>query len=207
MHRGRLAGVIWLALLGPLALGGTFNPDRTISDIVPAWQDLPGVDGKRHGWDAVADREFVVVVFTCNSCPYAVDYEERVEALARQAAAADSRFAVVAINSNRIPEDSLPAMRERAHKKKFSFPYLFDESQSVARSFGAVRTPEFFILDRDRRIVYMGAMDDNADPGRVTKTYLADALAALQEGRPAPVTETAPVGCMIRFVRNTTRNR
>ena len=111
MHCGTLTGVIWFALLGLPALGGTFNPDRTISDIVPAWQDLPGVDGKRHGWDAVADREFVVVVFTCNSCHYAVDYEERVEALARQAAAADSRFAVVAINSNRIPEDSLPAMR------------------------------------------------------------------------------------------------
>ena len=207
MYLGRLACVAWLTLLGPFASGGTFNPDRTIGDVVPAWQDLPGVDGRLHGWDSVADHDFVVVVFTCNSCPYAVDYEDRVEALARQAGEAESRFAVVAINSNRIPEDSLPAMQERAKKKHFSYPYLLDESQSVARSFGAVRTPEFFILDRQRRIVYMGAMDDNADPSRVSKTYLTDALAALQSGRAVPVAETAPVGCMIRFVRNTTRKR
>lgn len=197
----RAASLACAVLVSLTAAAGTYNPERSIGDVIPAWRDLQGVDGKPHGWDELAGRDFVVVVFTCNSCPYAVDYEGRVEALAARAAAADSRFAVVAINSNRIPEDALPAMRRRAEAKKFSFPYLFDETQEVARSFGAVRTPECFILDRDRRIVYMGAIDDSPDAAKVTKRFVDDALAALVAGGTVAVSETAPVGCMIRYDR------
>jgi len=193
--------VLGAAAVATAATAGTFNPDRAIGDVVPAWTDLPGTDGRLHSWADVADRDAVVVVFTCNSCPYAVDYEERVNELARRAAAPGSRFAVVAVNSNLVSADSPAAMKERAAARGFRFPYLHDASQTVARSFGAVRTPEFFLLDRERRIVYMGAMDDATEPAKVTRRHVEEALAAHLDGRAPEVAETAPVGCSIRFTR------
>lgn len=184
---------------------GTYNPDRTIGDVVQGWQDLVGTDDRRHSWSDVADRDAVVVVFTCTSCPYAVDYEDRINELAGRYAAPGGRVAVVAINSNRTKEDALPAMKDRARAKQFRFPYLFDESQTVARAFGAVRTPEFFVLDRERRIVYMGALDDATVPAVVTRRYVEDAVAAVLAGRAVEVPETPPVGCQIRFERRRAR--
>ena len=201
----RLATLLVAAAATTIAAAGTYNPDRSIGDVVPAWQDLPGTDGGRHSWQDVAASELVVVVFTCNSCPCAVDYEDRINALVdrhRPAAAGEApRVAVVAINANPIPADALPAMQARAEARGFRFPYLCDERQEVARSFGAVRTPEFFLLDRERRILYMGAMDDAADAAQVQATYLDDAIAAALAGREVPVAETPPVGCMIRVPR------
>jgi len=194
-------GVTALGLAPPPAVAGTFNPDRDVGDVVPAWTDLPGTDGRLHSWTDVADRDAVVVVFTCNGCPYAVDYEERINALARRAIAPGSRFAVVAVNSHLVAEDSPEAMRQRAERRGFVFPYLHDASQALARGYGAVRTPEFFLLDRERRIVYMGAFDDATDAAKVTRRHLEDALAALLEGGRPALAETAPVGCSIRFTR------
>lgn len=184
------------------AQGGRYNPDRAIGDTVPAWEGLAGVDGKQHSWSEHASAEFLVVVFTCNSCPYAVDYEERINDLARRFRQQGDKVQLVAINSNLIPEDNLVAMRRRAEKRQFVFPYLFDQSQQVARSFGAVRTPEFFLLDQGRRIRYMGSLDDSSDPTKVSTRYLEDALGALRDERPVPVAETPPVGCMIRYRRS-----
>jgi len=186
----------------PKASAGRYNPDRDIGDTVPGWENLPGVDGKQHSWSDNASSELLVVVFTCNSCPYAVDYEPRINALARRWRQAGDRVRLVAINSNTIPEDSFAAMRRRAEARQFAFPYLVDESQAVARSFGAVRTPEFFVIDRERRIRYMGALDDSADPAKVKIRYLEDAVEALLAGQPVAVAETPPVGCMIRARRS-----
>jgi peroxiredoxin len=193
--------MVVVCLSPPVVRAGTYNPDRNIGDVVPAWTGLPGCDGQPHGWQEFAERDYLVVVFTCNSCPYAVDYEDRIQALARRASLPESRFALVAINANLIPEDALPAMRRRAEQRGFSFPYLFDETQTVSRSFGAVRTPEFFILDRQRRIVYMGSYDDHEVAAQVSKRYVEEALAALLAARPVPVAETPPIGCMIRYQR------
>jgi peroxiredoxin len=204
----RLSTLIMLWACVPAAVtsqAGTYNPDRSIGDVVEPWKDLPGTDDRPHSWTDVAGRDAVVVVFTCSSCPYAVDYEERINELAERHAGAGSRVAVLAINSNRIPEDALPAMKARAEAKQFRFPYLFDESQAVARAFGAVRTPEFFVLDRDRRIVYMGAMDDSTTASAVKRRYVDDAVAAVLAGRAVEVAETAPVGCQIRFERRRAR--
>lgn len=197
--------VVLAAALAGAAAAGTYNPDRSIGDVVPAWHDLPGTDGGRHSWQDVAGSDLVVVVFTCNSCPYAVDYEDRINALVdrhRPAAVGEPpRVAVVAINANPITADALPAMQARAAARGFRFPYLHDARQEVARSFGAVRTPEFFLLDRGRRILYMGAMDDAADVAQVQVRYLDDAIAAALAGGDVPVAETPPVGCLIRFPR------
>jgi peroxiredoxin len=198
---GRLLAAGLLVLLARPVLAGTYNPDKSIGDTVPAWEGLVGTDGRAHSWNDLADRDAVVVVFTCNTCPYALDYEQRINDLARRHASPDSRVAVVAINANAVPDDRLPAMTARAKAGDFRFPYLSDPTGSVARSFGAVRTPECFLLDRARRIVYMGAIDDSADPQRVTRLHLARAIESLLAGRGIEVAETPPVGCMIRFAR------
>lgn len=195
-------GVFAVGWLAAAATAGEYNPDRSIGDAVPAWSGLPGTDGKEHSWEELADRDFVVVVFTCNSCPYAVDYEDRVNALAMTYVAPESRVAVVAINANTIPEDSLAAMKKRAQAKGFVFPYLFDASQEVPKSFGALRTPEAFLLNAKREILYMGAVDDNTDAAAVEETYLEDAVEAALNGEEIAITETPPVGCMIRFKRS-----
>lgn len=192
-------------LLQSTALGGTYNPNVAIGDVVPAWKDLVGTDGETHSWSDVQGADAVAVVFTCNTCPYAIDYELRINDLARRYAGSDARVAIVAINSNAVADDGLAAMQARANAGDFRFPYLSDPTGSVARSFGAVRTPECFLLDRDRRIVYMGAIDDHPDPARVTKLHLNAAIEATLAGRPVEIAETPPVGCMIRFARPSRR--
>jgi peroxiredoxin len=130
--------VLWLDLSAVVS-AGEFNEVLNIGDAAPAWKDLPGVDGKRHSLADLQKFPAVLVVFTCNSCPVAQDYEDRLIALANQHA---DKLAVVAINVNRIPADSLPNMQARAKERKFPFAYLFDESQQIAKQYGAVFTPE-----------------------------------------------------------------
>lgn len=196
---GALASLLVLPLAN--AGAGTFNPDRAIGDVVPAWKGLVGTDGRTHGWEELADRDAVVVIFTCNGCPYAVDHEDRIDNLATHYAAGGGRVAVVVINANQIEEDSLEAMETRAREQDFHFPYLRDPSQEVAMSFGATRTPECFVLDADRRIAYMGAFDDSPDGSAVEKRYVEEAVAAVLAGKLPETTETAPVGCLIRSAR------
>lgn len=189
-----------LIVLHACGEAGEFNPERSIGDAAPVWGDLPGVDGKLHSLGDLREKEVVVVLFTCNSCPYAVDYEDRFCELGNRFASASSRVGVVAINVNRIAADRLPAMKERKEAKGFAFPYLFDESQRIAREYGAVRTPECFVLDRDRKIVYMGAYDDNTKASDVKVRYVEDAIDALLSGKEIQTRETPPVGCRIRYV-------
>ena len=180
---------------------GKYNQKLHIGDKAPAWEKLPGVDGNEHSLVDLDNFEVVVVAFTCNSCPYAVDYEDRLNRLAARYQGEDSKVAVIAINVNKIEADQLPAMKQRAKDKSLVYPYLYDESQEIAKQFGAGRTPEFYVLDKDRQIVYMGAFDDNTKEADVTKHYVEDAIAATLASTAASVTETPPVGCAIRFAR------
>ncbi len=198
-----------LAMLWPAskAFAGKYNPVLDYGSKAPAWKDLPGVDGKKHSLDDLKKSDVVVVVFTCNSCDYAVEYEDRIIAFAKKYSAADSGVSVVAINVNRIEEDSLPAMKKRAAKRKFPFMYLFDESQKIANDYGAIRTPEFFVLDKNRKIAYMGAFDDSTDASKVKKVYVEDAIAAVKSGKKPKVEETVAIGCRIRFERRRRKRR
>lgn len=184
-----------------LSRAGEFNDVLSIGDQAPAWTKLPGVDGRQHSLEDLKDKQVVVVVFTCNSCPIAIDYEDRIIAIAKEFASADGKVALVAINVNRIKEDSLEKMKERAEKKGFPFPYLFDESQQIARDYGANFTPEFFVLDRDRKIVYMGGMDDNSNVAKVTVSYLKPAIEATLAGNKPATAETVARGCRVRYAR------
>ena len=186
-----------VALAASLAQAGQFNAVRNIGDAGPAWKDLPGTDGKSHSL-ADLEQKVVVVVFTCNSCPAATDYEDRIIALAKKYA---DRVAVVAINVNKVPEDRLEKMKERAEKKQFPFVYLFDETQQIAKDYGAAFTPEFFVLGPDRKIVYMGGMDDNSNAAQVSENFLDPAIDAALAGTKPVVTEAVARGCRIRFAR------
>jgi peroxiredoxin len=198
--------VIGSLLLAAVAEAGQYNPVLNIGDPAPAWNDLPGVDGKRHSLEDLKDRDVVVVAFTCNSCPVAVDYEDRLIELAKKYAGPMGSVAVVAINVNRIPADRLPKMVERANEKKFPFPYLYDESQQIARDYGATFTPEFFVLDRDRKIAFMGGMDDDSNPAQVKTKYLEPAIdAVLAKTKPATA-EALARGCLIRYERRQRRD-
>lgn len=178
---------------------GKYNPVLAIGESAPSWKELPGVDDQPHSLDDLKDAKAIVVVFTCNSCPYAVDYEDRLIDLHRDYR--DKQVAVIAINVNKIPQDSFAAMKERAEEKGFSFPYLYDETQQIAKDFGATYTPEFFVLNADRKICYMGAMDDDSQGKAVTKTYVRDALDAVLQGNMPTTQETPAVGCRIRLER------
>jgi len=189
-----------LLLVCSAALAGEFNKVLSVGSTAPAWKDLEGTDGKKH---SLADlkQDVVVVVFTCNSCPVAVGYEERILAFAKKHAGEKSRVALVAINVNTVKDDQLPEMKKRAEKKKFTFPYLYDPSQKIAKEFGANYTPEFFVLNKERKIAYLGAMDDKSPPTTASSSYLEEAVQAAIEGKPSPK-ETLARGCMIRWNRS-----
>lgn len=180
---------------------GTYNKQLNLGDAAPGWSGLVGTDGKQHSLADLADKQVIVVCFTCNTCPYAVDYEDRLIGLAERFAADGNQCALVAINANKVKDDLLPAMQERAKAKGFNFPYLHDETQQVARSYGATFTPEFVVLNKDRKVVYLGAMDDSPDGKKITKRYVEDAVAASLAGKLPEVKETPAVGCAVRYVK------
>ncbi len=183
----------------PLTHGGKYNPVLNAGDRAPDWKNLPGTDGNNHSLDDLKDADAVVLFFTCNSCPYAVAYEQRTIALTKEFA--DRNVAVVAVNVNKIPADSLEAMRERAKAQKFNFTYLFDASQQIAKDYGATYTPEFFVLDRHRKIAYMGALDDSPDPEKVMVRHVARALTSVLENKQPELAESIAIGCRIRMER------
>jgi peroxiredoxin len=162
--------------------------------------DLPGVDGRNHSLEEYADAPVLVLVQSCNHCPYVLAWEGRIDALQRGYRERGVR--IVAINSNNAdthPGDSFEAMVEHARDADYSFDYLHDESQAVARALGAERTPEAYVFDADRRLVYHGAVDDNRDEDGVTQHYLRDGIEAALAGETPPIADTQAVGCTVKW--------
>jgi peroxiredoxin len=180
---------------------GKYNRTLSIGDPAPNWQGLAGVDGQKHSLADFKDKEVLVIVFSCNTCLYALDHEDRLMALQKKFNEGDS-CALVAINPNKVKDDLLPAMQERAQARGFNFPYLHDETQEVAKSHGATYTPEFVVLNKERKVVYLGAMDDSPEGKNVTKRYVEDAVAAALAGKTPATSETPPIGCAVRYVKD-----
>jgi len=161
---------------------------------------LTGTDGKKHSLNEYSAMHRAVI-FSCNHCPYVRAWEDRMVAIQRDYAAKGVQL--IAINSNnaeQYPEDSFENMKLRANEKHFNFPYLRDEDQTVAKLYGAQRTPEVFLFDRESILRYHGAIDDNYDdPNAVKRPYFRDALDALLGGAKTPIPETQPVGCTIKW--------
>lgn len=161
---------------------------------------LKSVDGKMYSMSDFKSAKGFIIVFTCNHCPYAVKYEGRINALARKYK--PQGYILLAINPNDPvvqPDDSYELMKVRAKEKGFVFPYLVDEGQKIYPQYGATKTPHTFLLDKDRIVKYIGAIDDNVNSAsEVKEKYLENAIAALESGRtPSPET-TKAIGCSIK---------
>ena len=162
---------------------------------------LPGTDSQEYSLESFKDSDVLAVIFSCNHCPYVQAWEGRMVQI--QADYQDKGVRLVAINANdasKYQDDDFDSMKERAQSKGFNFPYLRDESQAVAREYGAERTPEVFLFNSDRELVYHGAIDDNYDdPEAVSDAYLRDAIEATLAGDQPQVNTTSPVGCTIKW--------
>ena len=171
----------------------------TLIERAPSFR-LRGVDGAEHSLEDYADADVLVVIQSCNHCPYVQGWEGRIKSIA--ADYADRGVKVVAINSNdteRYPQDGFDEMVKRAKREAFNFDYLWDEDQSVARALASERTPEVFAFDGDRKLVYHGAIDDHREEHAVEQHYLRDALDAVLAGREPVVADTSPVGCSVKL--------
>ena len=174
-------------------------PTMSLGDRAPDFS-LPGVDGSGYSLSSFADKPVLVVIFSCNHCPYVKSFEDRMVSIQSDYAAKGVQL--VAINSNdekAYPEDSFPEMVKRAREKEFNFPYLRDEAQEVVSAYGAVCTPHVFAFDRSRALRYRGRIDDSRDPSKVTSPDLRNALDDLTSGADVRAPDTRPFGCSIKW--------
>lgn len=197
--------------LGALAIVA-FMSAFTVSDSIPTGYkigdvatdfSLKNVDGKKMSLKDMKNAKGYIVVFTCNHCPYAIAYEDRIVALDKKYS--KKGYPVVAINPNnpaKQPADSFEKMQERAREKKFSFPYLLDEGQKIFPQYGATKTPHVYVLEKTAKgnvVRYIGAIDDNyEDAAAVKNKYVENAVDALLSGKEVSVKETKAIGCSIK---------
>jgi hypothetical protein len=164
--------------------------------------NLKNVDGQiRSSDDMARGKKAMAVIFSCNHCPYVRAWEDRMIALGRTYQEKEVAFALINANDpKKYPEDGFDGMVQRAKTKGYPFPYLHDVDQSTARAYGATRTPEVFLFDALGTLRYHGRIDDNYEnPDAVRSREFKDALDAVLDGRTPPATDTAPVGCTIKW--------
>ena len=165
-----------------------------IGDEAPTFS-LPGTDGREYGPEGVT-----VVVFTCNHCPYALAWHDRLMDVAREYGQRGARFLFISPNdAQRYPADSYEAMKERVASEDWPAPYLYDESQEVARGFGAKTTPDVFLLDSSGTLRYRGAPDADYRDASLHAGWLREALDAVLDRQEPDPAETEPVGCSVKW--------
>ncbi|GAA0740744.1 MULTISPECIES: thioredoxin family protein [Flavobacteriaceae] len=164
---------------------------------------LENIDGKMVSLADYKDAKGFIVIFTCNTCPYAVAYEDRIIELDKKYA--DKGYPVIAIMPNNTdvkPGDNMEAMQARAKSKGFTFPYLIDEGQKIYPQYGATKTPHVYVLQKTAKgnqVKYIGAIDDNyKDASQVNTTYVENAVDALLKGKEIKETQTRAIGCSIK---------
>jgi len=166
--------------------------------------DLKNIDGKVVSLQDYNDEKGVILIFTCNHCPFAVAYEDRIVSLNNKYS--QKGYPVVAIQPNdpgKVPEDSFENMKVRAEEKGFTFPYVWDETQEIASTYGATRTPHVYVLQKSDNgfiVKYIGAIDDNYKSAEhVVKRYLEDAIDALLSDKDPDPNFTKAIGCTIKW--------
>ncbi|MEM5540216.1 thioredoxin family protein [Olleya sp. AS48] len=165
--------------------------------------ELENIDGNVVSLSDFEDAKGFIVVFTCNTCPYAVAYEDRVQGLNKKYA--DVGYPVIAIMPNNTtvkPGDNMEAMKTRAKEKGFTFPYLMDAGQDIYPQYGATKTPHVYVLQKEQKgnvVKYIGAIDDNYQDANAVKTkYVEDAVDALLNNKEVKINETKAIGCSIK---------
>ena len=180
-----------------------FGQGYAVGDVIDNF-NLPNTKNTKTSLSNPECEKGAIVIFTCNHCPYSVAYEDRIIALDEKYKSQGLPVIAISPNDvNRVPEDSFEAMKERATEKGFTFDYAYDESQEVARAFGASRTPHVFLIEKiDRQFVvrYIGAIDDNTrHPEEVKIRYVEDAANAVLKGKKVKTSSTKAIGCSIKW--------
>jgi peroxiredoxin len=180
----------------------TNNQGYDVGDVIEDFK-LKNIDGSMVSLSDYKDAKGFIITFTCNTCPYAIAYEDRIIALDKKYA--PKGYPVIAINPNNPnakPGDSYEEMQQRAKEKGFTFPYLVDEGQKIYPKFGATKTPHNYVVEKTPKgmvVKYIGAIDDSSrNPDAVSKTYLEDAVDALLEGKEVELKKTKAIGCSIK---------
>lgn len=193
-----------IALVAVISAGAPVTTGYEVGDNAMDFK-LKNVDGKMVSLSDYNNAKGYIVIFDCNTCPYSKAYNDRIIALNKKYAT--KGFPVITINANDpsiSPGDSFAEMKKMAEKKKYDFPYLFDETQEVARAYGATNTPHVFVLNKvnasELKVAYIGAIDDNSrDASAVTKKYVEEAVEALLNGGTVSNTKTKAIGCTIKW--------
>lgn len=198
----QLKTILLVAILGIFSAFTLVGTGYKVGDLADDFK-LKNIDGKMVSLTDYKDAKGFIVVFTCNTCPYSVANEDRLNAL--DAKYKEKGYPVIAINPNNPavqPGDSFALMKERAKEKGFTFPYLLDEGQKVYPKYGATRTPHVFILNREQeglRVKYIGAIDDSSrNEANVKTKYVEDAVNALLDGKEVTTSTTKAIGCSIK---------
>ncbi|MFZ1380656.1 MAG: thioredoxin family protein [Saprospiraceae bacterium] len=161
---------------------------------------LKNINGKMVSLSDYKDAKGFIVIFTCNHCPYAKMYEDRIIDLDKKYSS--NGYPVIAINPNDpdvVKEDGFKEMKKLSKKKKFKFPYLLDEGQKIFPQYGATKTPHVYLLDKNLVVKYIGSIDDNAkDATKVTKKYIEQAISELESGKEVSIATTKAIGCSIK---------
>lgn len=189
---------ITLFILAIISLNTFAQDGYKIGDIATDFS-LRGTDDKIYSLTSFDNAKGFVIIFTCNHCPYSKAYEDRIIAL--QNKYKEKGIEVIAINPNNpasYEADSFENMKIRAKEKNFNFPYLFDDGQKIFPKYGATKTPHVFLLNADKKVEYIGAIDNSTEESTVSKKYLEDAIDALLAGKKIKVTTTKAIGCSIK---------
>jgi peroxiredoxin len=191
--------LVVLSLVAVPVFAGKYNKVITVGQKAPDFSGIPAVANGEDASVSLSDlkEEVVVVVFLANHCPVVTMYEDRLIDFTNDYKNKSVKVVGLAVSSS--PIDKLPAIKEYMKKNKGTYVYGYDETQDVGRAYGATNTPQFFVLDKERKIRYTGALDDNRREDKVTKTYVRDAVDALLKGESPKVEETRADGCGVTY--------
>jgi thiol-disulfide isomerase/thioredoxin len=190
-----------LALIASPAYAGQFNKKVSVGEKAPTFAGIPAVIGAQDASLTLSDikEDVVVVVFLANHCPVVLEYDDRIIDFANDYRGKNVKVVGVAVSNQK--QDQIPGIKGHIQEKKIPYVYGYDETQAIGKAYGATNTPQFFVLDKDRVIRYMGAMDDSQTESKITKTYLRDAVDAVLSGKTPAVQETRPKGCGVSYTK------
>jgi len=197
-----LLSLALVSLVAVSAFAGKFNKAISVGDKAPVISGLPAIQNGEETSFSLPDvkEDVVVVVFLANHCPVVKDYEDRLIELT--SAYKDKGVKVVGISVSLQDQDKIPGIKEYTKEHKSNYVYAYDETQAVGKAYGATNTPQFFVLDKERKIRYTGTLDDSQREENIKKTYVKDAVDALLSGKSIETEETRPQGCGIGYKKS-----
>lgn len=200
--RKTVLSLVVLSLVAVPVFAGKYNKKVSVGEKAPIFTGIPALQNGEETSISLPDvkEDIVVLVFLGNHCPVVQAYEDRLIDFTNDYK--DKPVKVVGVCVNNNDADRLPAIKAYMKEHKSNYVYGYDETQAIGRDYGASNTPQFFVFDKERKIRYMGVMDNSQDEAKVTKTYLRDAVDALLKGQSPAVDETRPSGCNVQYKRS-----